>query len=248
MLRQFLIGLCFLGGANSAIAVAPEAATLSKIEQGLKRLSSTATVTSIRPSALPGVSEVIVGDEVLYFSNDGKHLLQGRLISTESKIDLTADAESILRAKALQKIGPEKRLRFAAKNPKHNVTIFTDVDCGYCRKLHQEIANFNNAGISVDYLFFPRAGLNSASFDKAKFVWCAADQKQTMNLSMTAAGLAHRTMQCTNPIKETMELGQRIAKIGTPTIFAADGRMMGGYQSAAELTQRLNATRLNSKP
>lgn len=209
------------------------------ITAALKNMAPTAKIDSIRPSAMPGVMEVVVSGEVLYASNDGKFLLQGRMLDTATRSDLTEQTEKTLRASELKQIGPEKRLSFAAENPKHRVTIFTDVDCGYCRKLHQEIASFNRAGISVDYLFYPRAGLNSASFDKAAFIWCADDRQNTMNQSMSATGMAHTAATCDHPIRETLALGQRIAKSGTPTILAEDGTFLGGYQSAEELNSRL---------
>jgi thiol:disulfide interchange protein DsbC len=227
----------FLLGASGLVAASEHTA----ITEALKRLAPTAKIDSIKPSGMPGVMEVVVGGEVLYTSNDGMFLLQGRLMNTVSRSDLTENTEKTLRAQALKQIGPEKRLSFNAENAKHRVTIFTDVDCGYCRKLHQEIASFNQAGISVDYLFFPRAGLNTPSFDKAAFIWCADDRQQAMNQSMSAAGLAHSPTNCKNPIAETTLLGQRLAKSGTPTILAEDGSFLGGYQSAEELTGRLMA-------
>ena len=220
----------------------------SAISQALRRMAPTATIDTIRASGMPGLMEVVVSGEVLYFSTDGKFLLQGRLVDTGKRSDLTAETEKGLRATALKTIGPDKRLSFAAENPKHHVTIFTDVDCGYCRKLHQEIAEYNRAGISVDYLFFPRAGLNSPSFDKAAFIWCADDRQQAMNQSMTTAGLAHSAVKCAHPINETMALGQRIAKTGTPTILGVDGSFLGGYQTAQELTARLTAQNDHSVP
>lgn len=232
----FGLFLVLLGGCAFA-----SADDHTRIREALTRLAPTLQVDSIRPSAMTGMYEVIAGGEVLYLSEDGNFLLQGRLFDTRTRTDVTADAEKSLRALALGKIGPEKRLSFEAKDPKHRVTIFTDVDCGYCRKLHQEIADYNRAGISVDYLFFPRAGLNSASFDKAAFIWCSDDPKQTMNQSMTPAGAAHAPASCDHPINETLALGQRIAKAGTPTILAEDGSFLGGYQSAAELGKRLAA-------
>jgi thiol:disulfide interchange protein DsbC len=222
--------------ASSGFAQAAES---QAIVDALQRMGATAKVDSIKPSGMPGLMEVVIAGDVLYASADGKFLMQGRLLDTGNRSDLTANTEKSLRVSALKQIGPEKRLTFAAENPKHHVTIFTDVDCGYCRKLHQEIASYNRAGITVDYLFFPRAGLNSASYDKAAFIWCSDDRQQTMNQSMSQTGLAHTPAQCDHPIRETLALAQRISKSGTPTILAEDGSFLGGYQSAAELTQRL---------
>lgn len=206
----------------------------------IERMAPAAKIEQIKPAAMPGLLEVIVGGEVLYISNDGKFVIQGRLFDTTQRVDRTAATEKTLRAGALKQVSDKQRLRYAAAKPKHRVTIFTDIDCGYCRKLHQEIASFNQAGISVDYLFFPRAGLNSESFNKAQFVWCSKDQKKVMDQSMSPAGLAIQPLQCDSPIPKTLVLGQRYASIGTPTIIAEDGTVLGGYQSAADLSQRLD--------
>ena len=234
---RHLLGFALSIAACSTYAADDHAA----IREGLRRMAPDATIESIRASGMPGVMEVIVAGDVLYASTDGKFLLQGRLLDTGKRSDLTADTEKTLRAAALSKIGADKRLSFAAAKPTHHVTIFTDVDCGYCRKLHQEIASYNKAGISVDYLFFPRAGLNSPSFDKAAFIWCADDRQATMNQSMSPAGLAHGAATCKHPVGETLALAQRIAKAGTPTILAEDGSFLGGYQSVEELSKRLAA-------
>jgi thiol:disulfide interchange protein DsbC len=233
-----------LGAGIVSAGESPNAA----ITAAIQRLAPGARVDSVRPSGLPGVMEVVFAGSVVYASEDGKYILNGRLLDSTTRSDLTENTEKTLRAAALKQIGPEKRLTFAAENPKHHVTVFTDVDCGYCRKLHQEIASYNAAGISVDYLFFPRAGLNSPSFDKAAFIWCSDDKKLAMNQSMSPAGTAHAPANCKHPIGETLALGQRIAKAGTPTILADDGSFLGGYQSAAELSGRLLAQNARSAP
>ena len=96
------------------------------------------------------------------------------------------------------------------------------------------------AGITVDYLMFPRAGQPSASFDKAAFVWCAADRQEALTASMLSGELdAAKRRSCAHPITDTMKLGQRLARLGTPTIIASDGAVLGGYLEPAQLVQRL---------
>jgi thiol:disulfide interchange protein DsbC len=186
------------------------------------------------------VLEVVVNGEVVYVAADGSHLLQGRLYDTKQRSDLTAGTENGLRRDVLSKVGDERRIRFAAADEKHRITIFTDVDCGYCRKLHQQMSAINAAGITVDYLMFPRAGQPSASFDKAAFVWCAVDQQDALTASMLNGELAaDQRKSCTHPVADTMKLGQRLAKLGTPTIIASDGSVLGGYLEPAQLAQRL---------
>lgn len=199
-----------------------------------------ANIESVRPSSMKNVSEVVVNGEVLYVADDGSHVLQGRLYDAQRRSDLTAGTENALRREALAKVGDERRIRFAAADEKHRITVFTDVDCGYCRKLHQQMSAINAAGITVDYLMFPRAGQPSASFDKAAFVWCAVDRQDALTASMSKGELpADQRQACTHPIADTMRLGQRLAKLGTPTIIASDGSVLGGYLEPAQLAQRL---------
>src|SRR5690606_6642385 len=131
-------------------------------------------------SPLPGVLEVVVNGNVVYFSDDGKILIQGSLYDVAGRRDLTEQRRATLRVKGLDEAGPDRRIIFAPKEPKHTVTVFTDIDCGYCRRMHQEIAQYNELGIAVEYLFFPRAGVGSEAFDKAVTVWCSDDRRKAM--------------------------------------------------------------------
>lgn len=234
-MKQWMAVVSMLAAAT---AQADEAAVRTAVQQ----LVPGAVIESVRPAAMKDVFEVVANGEVLYVSADGGHLLQGRMYDARQRSDLTVVTENDVRRKALAKVGDERRIRFAAADEKHHITVFTDVDCGYCRKLHKEIAAINAAGITVDYLMYPRAGLASASFDKAAFVWCAVDQQDALTASMLNGELAlAERRQCTNPIAETMKLGQRFAKLGTPTIIASDGSVIGGYVESGQLSQRLAA-------
>ncbi|MBI2396463.1 MAG: DsbC family protein [Xanthomonadales bacterium] len=227
-----VLALALVAGAAQADEAAVRAA--------VQRLLPNAAIESVQPAAMADVFEVVANGEVVYVSADGEHLLQGRLYDARQRTDLTASTENGLRRAALSKVGEEKRIRFAAADEKHRITIFTDVDCGYCRKLHKEMSAINAAGITVDYLMFPRAGQPSASFDKAAFVWCAADRQEALTASMLSGELdAAKRRSCAHPITDTMKLGQRLARLGTPTIIASDGAVLGGYLEPAQLVQRL---------
>lgn len=225
---------------TAAVAAGAVQADEAAVRAAVQGLVPGATIESIRPSAMKDVLEVVVNGEVVYVAADGSHLLQGRLYDTKQRSDLTAGTENGLRREVLSKVGDERRIRFAAADEKHRITIFTDVDCGYCRKLHQQMSAINAAGITVDYLMFPRAGQPSASFDKAAFVWCAVDRQDALTASMLNGELAaDQRKSCTHPVADTMKLGQRLAKLGTPTIIASDGSVLGGYLEPAQLAQRL---------
>ncbi len=234
---------------SGAAAVHAADAEETRVRAALGKLVPGAVVESVRPSRMPGVSEAIIAGQVLYVSSDGRFLLQGKLFDVQKGEDLTAEAESGLRRSALSKVGSDQRISFKAMNEKHKVTVFTDIDCGYCRKLHQQMSAFNAAGISVDYLMFPRQGMPSVSFDKAAFVWCAVDQQDALTTSMRDGEIADSAQKtCKHPVEATMKLGQQLAKLGTPTIVAADGSVLGGYVDAAQLSQRLDALAVASKP
>jgi thiol:disulfide interchange protein DsbC len=138
----------------------------------------------------------------------------------------------------LDSAGPDRRIVFAAAQPKYTVTVFTDIDCAYCRRLHQQVAEYNRLGISIEYLFYPRAGLGSESFDKAVAVWCAPDRRKAMTAAK--AGQAVPKGTCTNPITEDYELGRRVGLDGTPAIYSANGRQIGGYLEPEAMLARLD--------
>ena len=196
------------------------------------------TIDSIRPSTIPGFKEVAIGSRIVYVSADGKYLLQGSLIELSSKANLTSASEASLRRSMLDAVGKDRRIIFAPPNPKYRVTVFTDIDCGFCRKLHTQINDYNKAGIAVEYLFFPRAGLSSESFTKAVNVWCATDRRQALTDAKLDKPVAKKT--CPNPVTSDFELGQRVGVDGTPAIYAADGSQIGGYLSPQDMLARLD--------
>lgn len=197
-----------------------------------------AVIDSVKPSLIPGYREVAIGGRVVYVSADGKYLIQGTLIELASRDNLTAASEGVLRRGILDAVPRDRRIVFSPPKPKYRITVFTDIDCGYCRKMHTQIADYMKAGISVEYLFFPRAGLGSESFTKAVNVWCAPDRRKALTDAKADRKVAKRT--CANSVAMDYALGQRIGVDGTPAIYAADGTQLGGYLAPAEMVARLD--------
>jgi thiol:disulfide interchange protein DsbC len=195
------------------------------------------TISSIRPAPIAGFKEVALSGRVVYVSDDGKHLFQGTLIRLDDRANLTEASEAVLRRGILAAVGKDRRIVFPAKVQKHKLTVFTDIDCAYCRKLHSEIAQINAQGITVEYLFFPRAGLHSESYDKAVSVWCSADRNQALTDAKLDKPLKPRT--CANPVAAEYELGQKVGVDGTPALYLDDGTQIGGYVPPDELLQRI---------
>ncbi len=230
--------------APAPAAVAVPEATDKAIRAAMKTAAPDEEIGHILVSPIPGYSEVAMGSRVVYVSNDGARLIQGALYDIGARVNLTQASEAVLRRGLLDVVGSEGRIIFAAAKPKHRITVFTDIDCGYCQRLHQQMADYNRLGITVEYLFFPRAGIGSESYDHAVSVWCAADQRAA--LTRAKAGQRVPAATCANPITRDYDLGRRIGVDGTPAIYAVDGTQLGGYVEPAALLARLDE--LAAKP
>jgi thiol:disulfide interchange protein DsbC len=218
---------------HSGILMADEAA----IKKAIATFMPTEQVDAVKPSEIKGLYEVNAGSNIFYASEDGKYLLQGQLFDVDAKKNITESKLGAVRKAALDKIGEQDMIVFKAPNSKYTVSVFTDIDCGYCRKLHSEIDQYLAQGITVRYLFFPRAGKGSESYNKAVAVWCAADK----NKALTAAkkGDAFDSKSCDNPVDKHMQLGEDFGMTGTPMIVTAKGNILPGYVPAAQLAKVL---------
>ena len=219
----------------------------SAVEKAIQSLVPDVKIDSIAESEMPNVYRVVLKGQVVYVSADGRYLFQGSMFDIANKTDLTENARADIRRSALAKIGAEQRIIFPAKNPKHTVTVFTDIDCGICRRMHSEIAGYNERGISVEYLFYPRAGIGSESYDKAVSVWCASDRNKALDDAMSQPNAVAdvKTNICENPIARDYELAQKLASSGTPTVLTAEGVQLGGYLPPDQLLARLQADSAN---
>lgn len=200
----------------------------------------------ITPSPIAGIYEVVIGQKISYVSADGHYLIQGTLIDLELQENLTEPRLNKIKADAMAALDEKNMLSFGPEDAKHTVTVFTDIDCGYCRKLHKEIDSYGEKGIRIRYLFFPRAGVGSDSYDKAVSVWCADDSKQAMTLAKSGKPIEPKT--CDNPVEHDMKLGEQMGVNGTPALVLANGKMIPGYVPAGRLGAILDSQKdLNKK-
>lgn len=172
-----------------------------------------------------------------YVYTAGEHVLIGELLNTKDKINVGQVAQNERVAKVIKDVPTSKMIVFGPKNAKRHITVFTDIDCGYCRKLHNEVTELTDAGVQVRYLAFPRAGVGSNSFNKYVSVWCNSDQQTALTTAKNGGSVA--SASCDNPISETYNLGQEVGVSGTPTIVFDDGTLTPGYLPAAELMRRM---------
>jgi thiol:disulfide interchange protein DsbC len=216
------------------------------VRAALKKLDPRLTPDRVGPSPLPGFQEAIVGGRVVYFSDDGRYMIQGMLFDIEKKKDLTQIGLSGLRREELAKVPASDRIVFAPVGiRKYTVTVFTDIECGFCRKMHSEMADYNKLGIAIEYLAFPRAGLTSADALAMESVWCSADRRKA--LTDAKNGLPVPPKRCTNPVAAQYKLGQRIGLEGTPMAINVDGIALPGYLPPDKMLQALDELAAESK-
>ncbi len=245
MIKKILQGLtlsavlftAFMGSVSMAKDSKGDAAVLSTLKAKLKSTFKSEP-DSIKESVVPGMYEVIYGTEVVYLSSDGKYFLSGNLIDMQTRENVSDRAKQSIRQTILTR-KDNKPVTFKAKNEKHKLTVFTDVDCPYCAKLHREVPALNEKGITVEYLMFPRAGLQSASFTKAVSMWCADDNMQSMTDAKERKPIADKS--CDSPIKDQYLLGQELGVTGVPALITSTGKLIPGYMPADRLAAMLEA-------
>ena len=198
-----------------------------------------AKAEDIVPSPIKGMFELRLGGEVAYVTTDGRYLISGDLFDIDSKTNLTESGRSDTRRKLLAKLDEKDMIVFAPESAKHTVTVFTDVDCGYCRKLHSEIEQINKLGVRVRYMAYPRSGPGTPDWAKMESVWCSKDRKGA--ITRAKQGTEVKGDKCAvTPVAKQYELGEQMGVRGTPAIFTASGDYIGGYLPPQQLLQQLD--------
>lgn len=234
LIAVFAACLALLG---SAVSFADEKADIEKVRVELQKMIPQAASAEIVASPVEGIYRMQLQGNYAFAYVSGDYVLMGDLYDTKSQVNLGDKASSERMASLLEEVPISKMIVYGPENPKRYITVFTDIDCGYCRKLHNEVPELNAAGIQVRYLAFPRAGIGSASHKKYVSVWCNADQQTA--LTAAKAGSAVASASCDNPIEETYKLGKQVGVKGTPTIIFDDGSVTPGYIPSARLIEQL---------
>ena len=208
-----------------------------KIRAALARVLPGIAVDGIQPAPVEGLYAVTSGHRIYYMTGNGDYLIRGDFFDLKTRKNLTDEHASKVRQSAMSELGDEKMIVYTPEETKHTVTIFTDIDCPYCRKLHHEMADYNAAGIKVRYLLYPRAGVGSPSYDKAVSVWCADDRNAAMDTAKNMQPVEPKS--CDNPVKDHLALGEVFGVRGTPAIVMENGEVLPGYVPAKRLAAAL---------
>lgn len=238
-MKKFVFALCSLGFIATAIAQVPATAADTDYQQvreqfGLLNLQ----VNAVADAPVAGLLQVFTNRGLFFTSNDGRFFIEGNIYDLNNKV-LVNDQQ--MRPYIQQQLAASKDgvIEYKAKAEKFVVNVFTDPSCGYCRKLHKEMQDYNDAGITVRYLAFPRNGLGSETYLQMQHIWCTKDNRSAMTAAKDGKDI--KPVMCTNPVKAQYELGQSFGISGTPAIILPSGRLIPGYQPAQALLTQLQA-------
>ncbi len=235
--RALLVSGLALVSTVSALANADGQALVTK----LKSLRPDIPIERVSPSPLPGIYQLeLTGGTVFYGTEDGRYLFAGDLyeLGDDDLVNLAEQGRVEKRQELMASVAVEDMIVFPPSGQRNAViNVFTDVDCGYCQKLHQEVPELNEMGVEVRYLAYPRAGIGSRSYQKIVSAWCAKDK----NSAITAlkSGQDIPDMDCANPVAAQYELGHEVGVSGTPAIVLEDGRLLPGYMPAEQLAEAI---------
>jgi len=189
----------------------------------------------VASSPIPGLYEVTMGGLIAYVTADGKYLVSGNVYDLDTQTNLTATRRNAARAKALAAAREDQMIVFSPPDPRMTVTVFTDIDCGFCRKFHNQIAEVNKAGVRVRYLMYPRTGPGTESWRKAEAVWCAADRRDALTRAKRGEDVKSKACPAAAAIKAQYDLGDDLGVEGTPAVFTDAGDYIGGFMTAEQL-------------
>lgn len=235
-MRALLAGTFVLAAPLASLAAQPAARPDVRAELASKIPGAKAE--DLKPTPIPGVYELMRGTDIAYVSTDGKYVITGDLYDLASNDNLTENRRRGARLRLLGDVPESEMLVFSPREPKHTITVFTDIDCGYCRKLHTQIEQYNRLGIKVRYLFYPRSGPDTESWQKAVEVWCSPNRNEALTRAKRGEDL--KTKSCAkSPVERHYDLGQDFAIRGTPAIVLANGEMLPGYVPPEDLAGHL---------
>ena len=232
LLLLFVLAAPAMQARADADADAPDA-----VRHALATLVPGTPIDGLRKAQLPGFYEASLGGQPVVVSADGRYLMAGALWDLRHKRNLSEPLMADVRRDVLSALPPTRRFVFAAPEPRATVTVFTAIDCGYCRRLHEQMAAINAAGINVEYLLLAHGGPASPAHALAVSAWCAVDRADALTEAKRGQQPAPNT--CPNPIDEHAALARRLGVTTTPTVVASDGRVLGGFLTTPQLVDAL---------
>ena len=236
-LRIFLFVFSIIGFSHASADDA-----LDELKQSLAKRLPQFEVSFVDKTPIEGIYQVIIGGQVIYMTRDARYMIDGNLIDLSTRRNYSEEAMSVIRLSQIEKLGEDKMVVYTPKTIKHTITVVTDIDCPYCRRLHNEMDQYMDGGVQVRYIFMPLKG--QGDYRTTVSVWCAKDQNEA--LDMAKAGAEVEAKDCDNPIDEHLQISRSLGVRGTPAIILQDGSMLPGYVPADKLITQLASLNLST--
>ena len=208
---------------------------VDRLKQALAKSMPHVKPNKISETPVNGLYEVIVGSQVVYMSVDGRYMIEGDLYDLKTNRNISEEAKSVIRLAAIDKLGSANMLVYKPKKVKNTITVITDIDCPYCRRLHDEMPDYMKNNVEVRYIFMPLKGM--ADMKKTISVWCSDNQQQALDIAKSGGKVEEKT--CDNPIKDHLKLARELGVRGTPAIVLDSGELLPGYVPVAKLIAQL---------
>jgi thiol:disulfide interchange protein DsbC len=240
-----MLALMFCGALLAAEGSKPDAGAADPRAVIIKKFPEV-SIDDVQPSPVPGIYQIPMGADVAYVSADGRYLFAGDLFEIDTRANLTEQGRASARIKLLGKLDERDMIVFSPQVVKHTITVFTDVECGYCRKLHSQIDQLTKLGVRVRYAAYPRAGPGTDDWRKMEAVWCAKDRPAA--ITQAKLGQVVSSDKCgATPVSKQYQLGEDLGIRGTPAIFTRTGEYIGGYLPPEELVKHLEESEAKQK-
>lgn len=240
-MKRLLHALVLILAMQPAFATASSAKDDAAVRARIAERFPGVTAADVKPAPIAGLYEVMIGPIVIYASADGRYLIKGDIYDLETDRNLTELRVNAARAKAIDELSEDDLIIFGDANARYTITVFTDVTCTYCRKLHSEIDEYNRRGIRVRYAAYPRNGLASKGWKQMEDVWCAPDRRRALTLAKLDREFETRRCDA-ETVTRQWQLGRLLGVSGTPAIFLPSGEMVPGYLPPEVLLKRLEAS------
>ena len=214
---------------------------LSVIQNIVTKMSSDIKAENIKKSPVDGWYTITKGAYIAYISADGRHLIQGDMYDIETQENLSENIRNDSRKAVLDSYSSNDMIIFSPAEKSNHVTVFTDVDCTFCRRLHNQIDDYLDLGIEVRYLMYPRSGPRSPSWVIAEQIWCSKDKNNALTLAKIDQKFDYENDCDSAAISKHYIMGQNVGLQGTPAIILENGHMVNGYVSATELSNIISS-------
>lgn len=240
-LKRILTLWTICAGAYLFSTAVQSESTIDEIGERLATNLPGIDVSGLAESDFDGLFELISDGQIYYIDENAEYLVDGSLIRLSDRANLTDARLGGLHMGLIEQIGEESMLIYEPeKSATRSITVFTDISCGYCRRLHAEIETLLEEGVRVRYLLFPRAGLGSQGHKDLESVWCADDPLEAMTNAKAGGRIVPAT--CDTPIEQHVALAERVGLRGTPLIYTDSGEKVPGYREAAALASMVNSS------